>query len=153
MRKNVDQPGKKERRKNQRYPILTNEAVVISPGSIISFCLLDISRAGLAFCYNGSDAEEWKGKECLLDFLGYSLSMENVPVRIIDDLPFDPDNLPAFAREEDIAPSLRRCGVQFLELSKDQETALERYLERLSARIHPEKQPSVFLKEAINGRQ
>jgi hypothetical protein len=156
MGKKVNQCVKIERRKHQRYLIenneAVNEAVVISPNSIISFCMLDVSRAGLAFCYSGSEAEKWLGKECLLDFLGEDFSMQNIPVRIIDDLPFDPDNLPASAWQEEV-PILRRCGVQFLQLSKVQDSALEKYMDGLSSLMHPEKQPSVFLKEGINGRE
>jgi hypothetical protein len=145
----VNQPGMQDRRKHQRYPIKKNEAVVVSPNSIISFCILDVSRIGLAFCYNGFEAEKWKGKKCLLDFLGENFSMENVPVRIIDDLPFAPDNLPGIFKEG-VAPSLRRCGVQFLELSKEQENALESYIEGLSSDA-PGETASVVLKETNNG--
>jgi c-di-GMP-binding flagellar brake protein YcgR len=150
MRDSVSQPENQERRKHQRYPIQKNETVVVSPNTIVSFCLLDVSRLGLAFCYNGSEAEKWKGKKCLLDFLGDNFSMENAKVQIIEDQPFDPDKLPSFF-QEGVIPSLRRCGVKFLELSKDQEEALDKYIKGLSSEYAPELQPSVVLKETNKG--
>jgi hypothetical protein len=35
------------------YPAGDSSAVMPTPGNIVSSCILDLSKSGLAFCYNG----------------------------------------------------------------------------------------------------
>lgn len=119
-----------ERRMRRRFSVEDSGAVMVSPNSIISYCLLDISESGLAFSYNGTKAEKWIGKNCFLDFFGEDFSLENIPVKIISDNQLNPADLPPRVKEE-LAPSLRRCGIQFLGLTDTQKESFSNYIKML----------------------
>ena len=107
-----------ERRKFQRYLVRGSVVVVLTTGDLLPCRIIDISRNGLAFSYQG--ALKW-GDELLQ--LGLqddeNFSLDKIPVRIVSDCALD-----------ESSQVRRRCGVQFGELTPDQEAQLDYFIQR-----------------------
>jgi len=113
-----------EKRKYARY-ILTGRAVaILSPNNIIPYQILDISRNGLAFSYYGS--EFWNDEVLELELLDgeENFSLDKIPIRIISDCASD-----------ESSKNLRRCGVQFGELSPGQNALLDYFIQKYTVGI------------------
>jgi len=105
---------------------------MLSPDAIISFRILDISKTGMAFCYNGRKLESKVKDKAFIAFFGENALATDIPVRIIFDKEIDKKNV--WFYNEEVAteiPYLRRCGIKFDNLSKDQESAIETYIHDL----------------------
>jgi len=125
-------PDYLERRAFPRHPIRDSSAVMLSPDAIISFRILDISKTGMAFCYNGRKLESKVKDKAFIAFFGENALATDIPVRIIFDKEIDKKNV--WFYNEEVAteiPYLRRCGIKFDNLSKDQESAIETYIHDL----------------------
>lgn len=107
-----------EKRKEKRYIVKGRALAIVSPNNIMPFQILDISRSGLAFSYSG--VEEWGNDLLEMElFDDEDFSIDQIPIKIISDIPAD-----------DSSHALRRCGVQFGELSPNQEAQLEYFIQK-----------------------
>jgi c-di-GMP-binding flagellar brake protein YcgR len=123
-----------ERRAFPRYPIRDSSAVMLSPDAIISFRILDISKTGMAFCYNGRKLESKSMDKAFIAFFGEHVLATDIPVRIVFDKEIDKANVWFYNKEAAADfPYLRRCGIKFDNLSKDHEAAIDTYIHDLEA--------------------
>ncbi len=119
---------KEERRNFPRYQPIDSSTVMLSPDSIISFKFLDISKSGLAFCYDGMGLRSKLKSKAIVDFFGEKAGATDIPVKIISDSDFDAQKVLKTPRK---MPYLRRCGVKFGSLSDDQKAAINIYIRGL----------------------
>jgi hypothetical protein len=122
MNKNLDIT---ERRKVNRQRLLGRGIVLSSHGKVLSLDSFDISPDGLSFTYAGW--EEWREPLLQMDFIDHPLFLEKVPVRVISDVMHDDQT-----EVEEAGLPIRRCGVQFLKLTRAQRGQLERHLKSLT---------------------
>lgn len=90
--------------------------------------VIDINERGISFRYIAQDVRTQGVKE--LQLFGYrddELKLDNVPCRIIYDIEVEKKILLS-------VPDIRRCGVQFLELSQHQRSLLEKFIARYALR-------------------
>ncbi len=90
---------------------------MLSPNHILPYQIIDISRNGLAFCHHG----QLKWGDELLQLELYddeNLYLDKIPIRIVSDCALD-----------ESSTDLRRCGVQFGELTPSQEAQLEYFIQ------------------------
>ena len=108
----------KDNRKFSRFIVKGRANAILSPNHILPYQIIDISRNGLAFSYRGSLA--W-GDELLELILldDENFYLDKIPIRIISDSPLD-----------ESSQHLRRCGVQFGELTPSQEAQLEYFIQK-----------------------
>ncbi len=108
----------KEKRKEKRYLVKGRAMALVSPNNIMPYQILDISRHGLAFAYAGK--EEWGDELLELDLFDEDdCRIDRLPIKIVADCPLD-----------DSSSNLRRCGVQFGELSPSQQAQLEYFIQK-----------------------
>jgi hypothetical protein len=88
---------------------------MVSPTTNLSYAVLDISESGLAFSYIGW--EKWPKRGIKLDILDKKFFLEDIPINVIKDIQFDAG-----------AKNMRRCGVEFTNLKKEQKAILRRYI-------------------------
>ncbi|KPK00691.1 MAG: hypothetical protein AMJ60_00070 [Desulfobacterales bacterium SG8_35] len=112
----------KERRKHKRFSVNERSCVLVSPIKVLSYKVLDISDAGIAFLYAGW--ENWPEKGIKLDIIDQEFCLEDIPVRVISDMSFDDGS--------DSLKMLRRCGVKFTRLNADQKQILQQYIESVA---------------------
>ena len=117
-----------DRRSVPRHQPRDSSTVMLSPDKIISFEFLDISKSGLAFCYNGTGLKSKLKDKAIVDFFGENAGAIDIPVQIISDTDFDTANVLQSPRKKS---DLRRCGVKFESLSNDQEVAINTYIQYL----------------------
>lgn len=110
-----------ERRKAVRQRLHGRGIVLPSNGRVLSLNTFDISTGGLSFTYAGW--EEWKEPFMRIDFIDQPVFLEKVPVKVISDVLHDDQ-----AEVDEAGLPIRRCGVQFLKLSKAQQGRLEKHL-------------------------
>ena len=107
-----------ERRQSQRYLVKGRAVAVLSPNHILPYQIIDISRDGLAFSYHGQ--QKWDDELLQLELYDdENLFLDKIPIRIVSDCPLD-----------ESSRDLRRCGVQFGELTPSQEAQLEYFLQK-----------------------
>ena len=104
-----------ERRVHPRTPVTANSVAVVYPNVVFSIDVLNISQGGIAFTYKGW--EEWPQSELFLDFVSDSFYINKVPCTVVSDQAFDE------------APAMRRCGVRFGEMNRNQRKTLTLFLE------------------------
>ena len=105
----------KERRMHERFIVKNRSTALVSPTTNLSYAVLDISDSGLAFSYIGW--EKWPTKGVKLDILDREFFMEDISVNVIVDVQLG-----------DESKMLRRCGVKFTGLEKDQKAILRLYI-------------------------
>ena len=108
----------KEKRKFPRYIVKGRVIAKLSPNDIMPYQIIDISRNGLAFSYHGSEAWGDELLELML-FDDENFYLDKIPIRIISDSPLD-----------ESSQHLRRCGVQFGELTPNQKAQLEYFIQK-----------------------
>lgn len=75
----IIKPEIQEKRSFTRYPVKDNSAAMLTPGNIISFCIIDMSKTGMAFCYNGRGNERKLPKNQLITlFTEGDVSLEKI---------------------------------------------------------------------------
>jgi len=110
---------------------------MLLPDGIISFCILDISQSGLAFCYNGSALKSKVNDTASVAFFDEKGGAADIPVTIISDTEFDKEQVKADYYDEEKngdqseIPYLRKCAVQFDSLSSDQKLTINEYIKSL----------------------
>jgi c-di-GMP-binding flagellar brake protein YcgR len=130
----IRNPSAHDKRSFTRYPSKNSCAVMLTPGHIMSYSILDISKSGMAFCYDGK-ANESK----LLNNVTVTIFSENdiapdICVQIISDTELD--EAKTYHPAENIMHKnrhLRRCGIKFSSLSQSQENMINVYIQNLSA--------------------
>ncbi len=122
-----------DKRACPRYLVSDSSAVILTPGNIVSYCLLDVSKSGLAFCYNGQSNENNVLKDAIATFFTENIGSSDISVKIVSDTEL-PEADCRSQKEPYISkkPYLRRCGIKFNELSQDQENMLNGYIQSLS---------------------
>ncbi|MEJ2690111.1 MAG: PilZ domain-containing protein [Deltaproteobacteria bacterium] len=107
-----------DRRKAQRYLVKGRFVAVLSPNNILPYQVLDISRNGLAFSYHGQQI--WEDELLQLELHDdENIYLDKIPIRIVSDCPLD-----------ESCKDLRRCGVQFGELTPTQKAQLEYFIQK-----------------------
>jgi hypothetical protein len=130
----IKNQNRDERRNHPRHQNNDSSAVMLLPDSIISFCILDISQNGLAFCYNGTGLDSKLADNAFVAFYGENGGAANIPVKIISDIEFAKEDIkPDFKDDSAEIPYLRRCAVKFDSPSRDQELAITDYIQGLKS--------------------
>ena len=111
----------KERRKHKRLNIKNRSIVLVSPATILSYTVLDISESGLAFSCAG--CENWSMRRIRLDFLDQNFSLKDILINLIDDVRLDYGSM-----------ELHRCGVKFTGLAADKKVILKHYIANMTAK-------------------
>ena len=106
----------KDRRKYKRLYVKNRAIVLVSPTTILSYAVLDISESGLAFSYAGW--EKRPTKKIRLEILDQNLFLNDIPINIIEDFQLDNGS-----------KDFRRCSVKFASLEVDQKAILRQYIE------------------------
>ena len=122
-----------DKRSSARYPVKNSSAaVLVTPGNIVSYCILDVSKSGLAFCYNGNTSESKITNNAIVTFLAENSSSVDIPVQIVSDTRLNENCLWQPTQEDrSNIPYLRRCGVKFDPLTPGQEDAISAYIQSL----------------------
>ncbi len=122
-----------------RYLVKDSSAVILTPGNIISYCILDISKSGLAFCYNGKSNKSEVLKNVIATFFTEHIGTSNISVQIVCDTELSKKNI-RHQSEANISkkPYLRRCGIKFNQLSQEQENVISGYIQHLSIKTLPD---------------
>ena len=125
-----DNPSQ-NKRKSSRYLIMKSGAVMLPLMDVISYRVLDISKSGLSFCYNGKPCK-CEGLNMDMTFFSDVMKSITIPVQVICDTKLYLNNLPDQFDSGDLRnPWLRRCGVKFNRLSFEQEEAIKLYIQHI----------------------
>jgi hypothetical protein len=124
----------KEHRKHQRYQVPEGSFVTLGPSKAVMGQILDISMGGLAFRYINNHSEAPKQESYADIYLTEGdVCVSSVPIRAVSD--FDaPDTvtrkadgpLPVSCR------GMRRCGVEFGEMTQSQVSQLAQCIQSQS---------------------
>jgi hypothetical protein len=118
-----------EKRSCPRYRANDSSAVMLAPGNIISYCLLDVSKSGLSFCYNCQADENDVLNDAVLTFFPENGGSTDIPVKIVSDSELHKEVLLLSSDDDDSnIPYLRRCGVKFNMSSQVQEDTIHTYI-------------------------
>jgi hypothetical protein len=117
-----------EKRSCPRYRAKDSSAVMLAPGNIISYCLLDVSETGLSFCYNCQPDESHLLNDAVLTFFPERAGSTDIPVRIVSDAELNEEDLHPSNNDHSTKPYLRRCSVKFKPLSQGQEDTIHGYI-------------------------
>ena len=110
----------KERRKHERFSTKKKSAAILAyPTIVLSYSVLDISESGLGFSYAGW--EEWPKDGLKIDIIDDELYLSNISICVANDVKLNGQ-----------PRKLRRCGVEFRDLEKEQKDELISYIERLA---------------------
>jgi hypothetical protein len=111
----------RERRKFKRLSVLDTAFAVFSPNYAKLGKIKDISRGGLSFEYIGEEGLEVEDDSSQIDILfsGGGLYMTEIPVKTTNDIRIQKSH--TFTSRVQI----RRCGVQFGELTLGQTALLD----------------------------
>jgi hypothetical protein len=110
-----------ERRRHQRFQVPKNVFVTLGPHYVKLGQMIDVSMDGLAFCYK--DREEPSDESFELDIFlaGNSFYLYKVSYETISD--FETKGVPLRS------PTMRRCSVQFGQLTHHQISQLKHFIE------------------------
>ena len=110
-----------EHRVCRRFKVRERISIVLLPENITSERILDISENGIAFCYFSRGLENRINDKAVINITAPSQGLSSVSVRIISDCKIE-------AIDEE---GLRRCGLAFVDLSKDQIIIIQEIIETL----------------------
>ncbi|MGB3224710.1 MAG: PilZ domain-containing protein [Desulforhopalus sp.] len=122
-----------EKRSCPRHRAKDSSAVMLAPGNIISYCLLDVSKSGLSFCYNCQADETDVLNDAILTFFPENGGSTDIAVQIVSDSELHEEVLrsPVDA-DHSTLPYLRRCGVKFNLSSQAQEDTINAFILNLT---------------------
>lgn len=104
------------KRKSPRYSIIDSSAVMLPLINVISYHVLNISKSGVSFCYDGNSKTSKESNMDMTFFLDTARTIE-IPVQIIYDTDLNIKDLSDQPETVDFQkPYLRRCGVEFDQL-------------------------------------
>ena len=115
--------GLVERRKHIRYRAKEGALAAVRPQYVKIGQIIDISRGGLAFRYTVTDSQGNESHELDIFLIGEVFHLNRVPFKIISDLRINKKSSPSSLR-------MRRCGVQFGELTQNQIHELEYFIRK-----------------------
>jgi hypothetical protein len=129
----IDSKTFHEKRSCPRYRAKDSSAVMLAPGNIISYCLLDVSATGLSFCYNCQADENDVLNDAVMTFFPENGGSTDIAVQIVSDSELHEEVLlhPS-GDDRSNRPYLRRCGVKFNLLSQVQEDTINTYIFHLA---------------------
>ena len=112
-----------ERRKRKRFQVHVGAFAVIRPESTKLGQIIDISHEGLSFQYPVAASQSNGASELDVFLAGDGFYLEKIPIKTVSDLKvpkkFSNRSLP-----------MRRCGVQFGELTDNQIAQLEYFIQK-----------------------
>ncbi len=126
-------PSVHDKRSFPRYATKDSCAVMLTPGYIMSYCILDISKVGMAFCYDGKANESKLLENVTATFFTENEIASDISVQIVSDTEanetklYHPSERSRFRNRY-----LRRCGMKFCSLSQSQEDTLNGYIKHLN---------------------
>ena len=110
-----------ERRRHKRFQAEDGAYAAVRPQYDKIGQIIDVSRGGLAFRYMVSGSQEDASSELDIFLIGDSFHLDKVPFQTVSD-----EQIP-----ETLSPGsqkMRRCGVQFEELTQVQVLKLEEFI-------------------------
>ena len=111
-----------ERRKHKRYLAKKGAFAAVRPLYVKIGRIIDISQGGLAFRYMVTDSQEDASDELDIFLIGNVFHLDRIPLRIICDLKVSETPSPRSSR-------IRRCGLQFGELTQDQMLQVDYFIQ------------------------
>jgi c-di-GMP-binding flagellar brake protein YcgR len=125
----TNNPSTQDKRSCTRHQTKVNCAVMLTPGHILSYCILDISREGMAFCYDGQAKESMQLNDVVAAFIYEDEVLPEIFVQIISDTEMNKEKLcDLFVINRFPNRYLRRCGIKFTSLSHHQEDKIKTYI-------------------------
>ncbi len=118
-----ENPPQHEQRKYKRFQVKDCAFAIPSAHRRKLWQILDISKGGLAFQYVANEERLYDSPDLDIAYSRASFYLEKMPFKVISDLEL----------ENDIRWSslkLRRFGVQFGELTENQESLLEDFIQK-----------------------
>jgi hypothetical protein len=111
-----------ERRKHKRFQVQNGAFVVLTPSDTKVGRIMDISMSGLAFHYIGTEKTSNESTEISIFSADCGFYLYRIPCETVV-------NLKAYASHS--APiSIRRCGIQFGDLTPDRVFRLEHFIHK-----------------------
>ena len=110
-----------ERRKHKRFRVDEGAYAAVRPHYDKIGQIIDVSRGGLAFRYLVSDSQEDASSELDIFLIGDDFHLDKLPFKTVSD-----QKIP-----EGVSPgsqTMRRCAVQFGELTQIQALKLEEFI-------------------------
>lgn len=114
-----------ERRKERRFFVHHGAFAVSTPFSLLLGQIIDISTEGLSFHYIADEISIAKSSAVSIYLKGKGFQLKEIPVKVISDIAAT-DSLASMARE------MKRCSVQYKELSPEQKSQLEFFISHYS---------------------
>jgi hypothetical protein len=110
-----------ERRKHKRFYAKDDTFAVLGPPSGNIGQVMDISMGGLAFSYVAGEDQPNRSHKLSILLAEHSFHLTKIPIETIWDK--EAEQLPFSSLR------MRRCGLQFGELTRNQENQLEYFIE------------------------
>lgn len=128
----------KEQRSFPRFPASDDSAIMLSSANVISYSVLNISKAGLAFCYYGSiETSVQRPITTTMILFSNDFGVTELPVEVISDTELTIKDLQMFELGASVRRhSLRKCGVKFLPMNEEQEKTVDAYLRDCNGSTH-----------------
>jgi hypothetical protein len=111
-----------ERREHERFEVPQGAYVTLGPGGRVLGKIVDISESGIAFGYIDGVEPSNNSDELDIFFMGSSFSLRKVPFTTIWNV--EVPNEIRYSTE-----SMRRSGVRFKRLKRDQASELKGFIE------------------------
>ena len=109
-----------ERRKHNRFQVKDGGSIVLRAHFLELGQIIDVSRGGLAFRYIPSRQPSSRSFELVILLGNGSFYLDEIPFKIVSDLETNGDPF-CFSK-------IRRCGVQFGKLMRNQVSQLEYFI-------------------------
>ncbi len=121
MKRSANRRGLVERRRGTRFRVENGCFAALFPRFAVVGQIMNVSRGGLAFDYLASEARTNGPSQLQILLTDHSFCLKTVPFRTVSDF--------AIPREFSFGSiTLRRCGVQFGELTRSQRLDLEYFI-------------------------
>ena len=111
-----------EQRKHKRYHAKKGAFAAVRPLYVKIGRITDISQGGLAFRYMVTESQEDASNELDIFLIGNAFHLDRIPLKTISDLTIAERSSPR-------SLAIRRCGVQFGELTQDQKLQLDLFIQ------------------------
>ena len=126
----IDKKDFTERRKSDRFKVRDGAFAAIKPDNYIVGPIQDINRDGLAFRYLGKSGQIRESIEVDIFFSGMGFYLQNVRSKTISDFRIDKS-------AANSSVTMRRCAVQFWELTNNQTSQIDSLIQNFTDRRSP----------------